>query len=243
MCDFTMLDRKVYDRFVKLGEVIEIRALDCYGYSDAWEGYAKGIVSGYFDDHNLFSRGFLRLIKEDSRSGNLQIYQTLQVIDESLIGRAFNKLIPAKATTNDKDVKAYRWLPIDLDPVRKSGISSSDDEIEKARLLSENIYTFLKRENWPAPIRAMSGNGYHLLYPLDDLPAQDKGVQDMIKKKLGDLSNMFSNEHVHLDTSLYNPARIIKLYGTMARKGNHVPAGANRVGRPHRKSYIYDLGE
>jgi hypothetical protein len=234
--NYSMLDKEVFDRFVKpnSGEIIEVRLLKCFGNSSAWDGFAKGVVSGYYDDFNKFSRDIGRLFKIDEKTQNLQIYFTLQVIDPNLIGRAFNELLAADKTTSDKDVLYYRWLPIDLDPVRVSGISSSDIELENAQRLSEEIRDQLSKEGWPEPMWAMSGNGYHLLYRLDDLPAQDPNIQRHIKSRLVSLSARFSNEHVHLDTTLFNPARIIKLYGSTAHKGTPVPPGERRVRRPHR---------
>ena len=43
---------------------------------------------------------------------------------------------------------------------------------------------------------------------------------------------------MNIDTTVFNPARIWKLYGTTARKGDPVPAGPSREARPHRMAYI-----
>lgn len=242
---YTMKNRRVFDRFVKpgTGEIIEIRVLGCFNTKPGiWDGYAKGVVHGYFDDHGKFCEAVKKLEELAKQKGQVNIYISLQVIEPSLIGRACNRLVTAQASTTDKDVIAYRWLPVDLDPVRVSGISSSDEELEKAKALSDRISSDLSGK-WDAPIKAMSGNGYHLLFPLEDLPAQDPENQKFVKDLLNKLSARYSNEHVKVDTTLYNPARIIKLYGTVARKGDPVPPGPNRVRRPHRHSFIYCLGD
>jgi hypothetical protein len=244
MQQYTMFDREVFEMFVRLslGEIIEVRAMDCFGYGPAWSGRANGILSGYFDSFQKLCKAVMLLMKAAEQLTKIQIYMTLQVIDPALLGRSRNELGPGKHATKDDDVLYYRWLPIDLDPVRKSNISSSDEELEQTRLLSDDIADQLGKEGWPAPLRAMSGNGYHLLYPIQDLPAQNEDVRKIIRTALSELSTRFSNERVHLDTTLYNPSRIIKLYGTTARKGSSVPAGLNRVARPHRQSYIFNLG-
>jgi hypothetical protein len=249
MKKLTMLDKDVFERFVHPGEVIEIRALGCFEKRpELWSGYAKGIVSGYFDNHNFFCaslKGLINLAAADPQN-RIHIYMTLQVINPHLLARANNRLIATSKTTADKDVIKYRWLPIDLDPVRPSGISSSDEELEKARQLSEFISIHLS-SRFSSPIKAMSGNGYHLLYPLrdliEDLSAQNKQTQNQVKEILEALSSQFSNEYVQVDTTLFNPSRIIKLYGTTACKGDPVSAGPNQQRRPHRQSYIYCLGE
>jgi hypothetical protein len=242
---YTMFDPQVFKCFVKpdTGEIVEIRALGCYGTAPGiWDGYARGTVHGFFDDHDQFCKFTKYLMELAKQRANVTIFFTLQVINPELIGRAYNRLVPAQKGTTDKDVVAYRHLPVDLDPVRPSGISSSDEELEKATGLSDQISSDLS-DKWGAPIKAMSGNGCHLLFPLDDLDAQDPKNQKYVKDLLEKLSAKYSNEHVKVDTTLYNPAQLIKLYGTVACKGDPVPPGPNRVRRPHRKSYIYCLGD
>ena len=42
-------------------------------------------------------------------------------------------------------------------------------------------------------------------------------------------------DKVHLDSSVFNPARIWKFYGTLAAKGDSIPS------RPHRVSRILEI--
>src|SRR5256885_985310 len=76
----------------------------------------------------------------------------------------------------------------------------------------------------PDPMYADSGNGYHLLYPVD-LPAKDGGL---VKAVLRSLAGRFDEEGVKVDTTVFNAARLTKLYGTRACKGE------NTLERPHR---------
>jgi len=244
MQQYSMLDQEVFTTFVRNpGELIEVRLLGCSEKSYLWDGYAKGTVVGYYDEYDPFRKDLAKLIYHDQNYTPIKAYMSLQVIDPQLLSRSPNRLTALGQAIKKEDVLFYRWLPIDLDPVRTSGTSSSDEQLELARQLSEEIYTQLGAEGWPAPIRAMSGNGYHLLYPLNDLPAQDPEVQKGVKIALANLSKRFSNNHVNVDTALHDPPRIIKLYGTTAHKGYPVTEGPGTDARPHRKSYIYDIGE
>jgi hypothetical protein len=236
----TLFVPEVFNIFCRPNEVIEVRILKVFGKSSAWgSDYAKGIVSGYFDDHKSFCEA-VGAADKDRHGG---IYFTLQVIDPRLIGRAFNRLKAAKTTTSDQNVIAYRWLPIDIDPVRPSGIPSSDKELMAAIELRDKIAAFAVSElKFAKPIKAISGNGGHLLFRLPDLPVPDESKLFVCNTLTG-LADQFSTENVHIDTSVHNPARIWKLYGTIARKGDEVPAGTYREARPYRKSYIDDLGE
>src|SRR5262249_38374631 len=75
-----------------------------------------------------------------------------------------------------------------------------------------------------------SGNGFHARYAID--LANDAPARDLVKRVLEGLAARFSNDRVTIDTALSNAARIIKLYGTMARKGDHT------ADRPHRSSRV-----
>jgi hypothetical protein len=50
-------------------------------------------------------------------------------------------------------------------------------------------------------------------------------------------AQLFDCDRVHLGASVYNASRIVKLWGTVARKGDHIPE------RPHRLSRILELPE
>ena len=77
---------------------------------------------------------------------------------------------------------------------------------------------------------ADSGNGAHALGRID-LPADDGGL---VQRCLQALAARFNDAAVKVDTGVYNPARIWKLYGTTAAKGDDVP------GRPWRMARIID---
>jgi hypothetical protein len=76
---------------------------------------------------------------------------------------------------------------------------------------------------------ADSGNGWHLLYPLD-LP-NDKQTKEVVKGVLDGLASMFDDEKVKIDTAVHNASRITRLYGTMNRKGDE-----DTTHYPHRRS-------
>ncbi|MCK4822480.1 hypothetical protein KA005_42340 [bacterium] len=234
----TFFDKEVWNTFIDPGEVVEVRIPKVYGKSSAWgNDFAKGTVSGYFDQHEAFIKS-VKLADKAKHSG---IYFTLQVIDPRLVGRAFNRLKPAEVTTSDQNVIAYRWLPIDLDPIRPSGIASSDSELKAALELRDKVAQHtIKEYGFSKPIKAMSGNGAHLLFRLPDMPV--KQGKHFVYNILIVLAKEFDTDKVTIDTTVHNPARIWKLYGTTARKGDAVPAGPGREARPYRMAYIDDLG-
>lgn len=205
------------------GEVFEIRVPE----ATLTERFSR-TVFGYFDDPDQAAAAIRPYVGKDN------IYQTLQRIDPALLGRAYNRL---KKTTKrdthtaDKDVLAYRWLPVDTDPVRPAGISASETELKVALNKAAAIKDYLVNEwGFPDPVRGMSGNGGHLLWRID-LPAQQPAAS-LVQGVLQHLAGKFDDEAVKVDTTVYNASRVWKVYGTAAAKGDSIP------GRPHRVAKI-----
>ena len=203
------------------GSVIEVRIL----------GTTMGTLSGYFNDpHKLIDA----IIPHD---GKHNIFFTINPVNPALIARSANRLTPyAKQTTADGDIDRRIWLPIDIDPQRPAGVSASLAEKEAACALAEEVKTYLCQAcGWSQPVVTDSGNGMHLLFPVD-LP-NDTSSRDLIRKILQALDFLFSNEKAKIDLTTFNAARIMKLYGTMAVKGDHTSD------RPHRRSSILSFPE
>src|SRR5438552_13949417 len=187
-------------------------------------------VSGYYDDLKQLARD--TALYDDHCKG---IYITLNPVKEALKARSYNHVregVKEDDTTKDKHIARRVWLPIDFDADRASGISSSDKEHEAALARAAECRDWLREQGFSDPIWADSGNGGHLLYQID-LPNDDAASQ-LIADFLKAVAARFSKDHVKVDTGIFNPARIWKLYGTMARKGDNIPE------RPHRRSAILE---
>ena len=212
--------RDAIARIAKPGQVIEVRAL-----TDQF------IYSGYFSDYDALVRSVEPLDADSSVHG---IYVTLNVVNPALLSRRSNRikmrLGKKDSTTSDADILRRHWLPIDIDPLRPSGVSSTDEEHGLALAKANEIARWITGLGFPDPIRADSGNGAHLLYRID-LP-NDEATTALVKSCLATLDALFSDERVNVDTANFNASRIWKLYGTVSRKGD------NTSDRPHRRSRI-----
>ena len=185
----------------------------------------RGTVSGYYDDKEKLLRDIFRY------DGINNIFFTLNTISEDLLARAKNRLVEyAKNTTSDLDIIRRAFLLIDIDPKRPTGVSSTDEELKSAEIVVSRVINYLTSEGFPEPILACSGNGYHALYKLD--LSNTKETTQLIKDVLYALDDKFSDNKTQVDKTTYNPARITKLYGTMACKGDSTET------RPHRRSRI-----
>jgi hypothetical protein len=109
------------------------------------------------------------------------VYVTVNPCNPALFARSMNRLTDySKNTTTDSDIIKRNWLPVDLDPVRPTGISSTDLEHHTALARAETIRKYLSKEGWPEPIEADSGNGSYLLYRIE-LP-NDNASRELIKQ-------------------------------------------------------------
>jgi len=212
--------RHALTRLFSAGDVVELRALG--------DG---GVHSGYFSDFDILAdrAGVL-----DAFHDVTGVYVTLNQVDPALLSRRANRmkhrLSRSDATTADADIIWRRWLPIDFDPVRPAGVSATDEEHVAALRRAEEVRAWLAKRGFPAPVVADSGNGAHLLYQID-LPNDGASLR-LVKGCLAVLDAFFSDDTVHCDTANCNAARIWKLYGTTACKGD------DTAERPHRQARI-----
>ena len=204
------------------GDVFEVRAI----------GTAKkDILSGYFRDAETLLKAFDTI---DMRRRN--VYITLGKVKDECFARSQSEcFLKSPQTSSDTEIVSYRWLFVDLDPVRTAGISSSDTELEDAKALSKVVLQYMQNLGFEKPVIAASGNGFHLLYRIDVL--NDEAGRALIAKCLKVLSMLFDSDKVKIDTTNSNPSRICKLHGTLAQKGTSTPE------RPHRMSRILEVPE
>lgn len=203
--------------FFQPGEVWELRIPKAGRY---------GTASGYFNDPEAFAKAVL---KYNGKAPG--IYFTLNPVNPALLARANSRVIErVTLTTGDHDIICRRWLPVDIDPVRPAGISSSDAEHSLALERAKAIREYLRKQDWPEPLMADSGNGAHLLYKID-LPNDDES-RDLVKSTLEALDFLFSDEKAKIDITVYNAARIWKVYGSLSCKGESI------ADRPHRPARV-----
>lgn len=205
-----------YDLCKDNKELVEIRAIDPVGGK---------VYSGYFQDADT-------IISELKGYEHCNIYWTLNDIDESCSSRLQrNKMMyKTKESTSDRDITGYRFILCDIDCERPAGVASSDEEFEYAKKKANEVYAFLRQENFSEPIVICSGSGVHLLYrvKLQNTPERQKLVKDF----LDTLGMLFSDDKVHIDGVVGNLSRISRMPYFMNRKG------CNTEQRPHRMAYI-----
>lgn len=187
---------------------IELR----HQHGDRW-------TSGLFDDADA-----LRMeVRRRADHGNL--YTTINA----------PRIMPASNTMQgralaDDDIAMHTRLVFDFDPVRPKGQPSTDAEMQAAVRARDRMVAALLGCQWPRPATAASGNGAHALYRLR-MPVSSASVE-MLATLYRGMKPDFSTDAVDFDTTVRNPARIWRLYGTQNRKGLPTPT------RPHRRAVV-----
>ena len=208
------------------GDVFEIRILDAV----TAEWMRPHMESGYFDYEHIPDAA--------DAIGRLRSYRgayaTINPVKPDLLARACNRIraITKEPTTADSDIAERRWLLIDCDPKRVSGVSSTDEEhaaaLQKARELRDDMTSV----GWPEPILTDSGNGAQMLYRIS-LPVDDNGLVQRTVEAL----TAATTDAVEIDRTVHNPARIWRISGTMNCKGDSIPS------RPHRMAKLLSVPE
>jgi hypothetical protein len=118
----------------------------------------------------------------------------------------------------DDDILCRRLLLVDIDRSGTKKVPANQAELDAALVLAKSIKSYAASLDFPKPTMVMSGNGYHLYYPLPDLK-NDAETTEVVQKALNDLAGSFNTGSMSVDTTVYNASRITKVPGTVMRKG------------------------
>ena len=183
---------------------IELRHQD----GDCW-------ISGLFDDI-----GALRM-EIRSRAGSGNLFTTINAPRLMPVSNAMHDRALA-----DADIALHTRLVFDFDPIRPIGTPRTDAEMQAAVAARDRLVAALLAIGWPQPATAMSGNGAHAVYRWRTPVCST--TTEMLACLYRGMKRDFGTYDVDFDTTVRNPARIWRLYGTVNRKGAPTPA------RPHR---------
>lgn len=213
--------------FVAPDQITELRCLPRDGLAERQQ-----VAGGFFDGAHLADMA--HEAKCFSATGNYTVYFTPNPLKPEVLERRENTCRvskPKKGFAHDGDVLRRRWLLIDVDPVRADGHdkeSSTDAEKAHAWEVALQVIAEFKESQWEqSPIVVDSGNGYHLYYQVNE--EDSKPESETAHRVLQGLAFLFDNAHATIDTTVGNPARIMKVPGTVANKGQHTNERPHRV--------------
>ena len=208
------------------GELLEIRAIDEIG-----SRYQKSISSGFFDT----------LDDASSTVSNLDglwrgIYANVNALHPDYRSfEQFGKMVSGTDTVTDDGIIGIDRIPVDMDVQTALGpkISSSNEEHDKAIDRATEVFESLTTRGFTGLSLIDSGNGAHVIIKVETLPV----TSDLPKRVIKKLGELFDSERVKVDQTTYSLSQIIKLPGTVAKKGNSTDD------RPHRRSKILSQSE
>ena len=197
------------------GECVEVRLLDKKRHL---------VVSGWFDDPEIMAK-HVAVAARDGVGRNYRfiqdnVYWTANPVNDALLSRQpKNQLDFVSENSSDNNITRRLWLPIDIDPLRPSGVSATREERKLACQVINGLLGKLTELGFSSNmyVGGTSGNGYHLLIRID-LP-NDDASRDLLRDCLKGMDALVGTSKVEVDPKVFNSARIIKAYGTMARKG------------------------
>ena len=209
--------RKWHSIFKRTDELFEIRIL---GDRNPWSAYFYDVEAA---------------IAALQPFDQMNIYYSVNEVKQACASRSqFGVFQQVKGTATSKQDIEHRWfLPIDVDCERPSGVSSTNVEKEQAYRKASDVYYFLLQNGISQPVVCDSSSGYHLLIPIDMENTQE--AETAIKTFLEILSLRFTDDHVKIDTVLFDANRILRLPGSFGRKGRSTDE------RPHREAKILSV--
>jgi hypothetical protein len=199
--------------FHEAGEIVELRALN---------GGAP-VCSLHTDLDELMRRA------QALSAAGYNCYHTINPISATL----------GVPSASDGDILRVRWIPYDVDPDRKAPDgsklrgehASTEGEKSAAFEIAERV-TVLCRTFGVEPVLVDHGNGYCVLVPAEIEKLDAPLVAEILKFH----AKQFDTLGAHIDVSVGNPSRILRIPGTVNRKGENTPD------RPHRMSRIMEAG-
>ena len=217
------------------GECVEVRLFDKRKHL---------IVAGWFDDPETMAKKVALAARDGVGVVNSyrfvqdNIYWTVNPVNDALLSRQQKNVLEfVSETSSDNNVTRRCWLPIDVDPLRPSGVSSTNEERKLSLAVLNDLCTKLGELGFSDNmyVGGTSGNGYHLPIRID-LPNDDE-TRDFLRDCLKGLNVLVGTAKVDIDPKVFNAACILKAYGTVARKGVN---DEKRPWRMSKLSYVPD---
>lgn len=180
---------------------------------------------GFYRSREKFKADAARL------SGQVNLYTALNRVHQDCYGRAADRFKPYAQQTFSAD--EIIWRPrgcVDIDPVRISGINSTDAELQAALDLGCEVLDYIESE-WNERVTfVMSGNGVQLLFRINEPPAST-----LVDNFLSHVAHTFDNPRVKIDTSLGDLPQLIRVPNTLNMKGDDIEE------RPRRMAQVMEV--
>lgn len=218
--------RKFY-RFLQHDNWSEIRCIDPSGQ--------KPVKRFFVDDEEEF----VRICKEHDGKYNVYVgiqersRQAGEAEDVSTIKTIIMDIdAPRKIVPEDIEGKTQEEI-LEIQAKLKQQ-ATTDEELRKAEVEVDKIMEDLKRLEIGTPTKAMSGNGFYLIFKIETIKLTDDNRQeenDRLSHFYEVMAHKYDSENLKID-NIGDLPRIIKVVGTKSIKGKELSH------RPHRRSKL-----
>ena len=190
-------------------------------------GVDKTIRAAYFDmtDKGIKSAANMILLEQANPSWQ----GTYATVNPSLTIEFPRGSFISTGLTKDENILSGHctFVLIDIDPVKKDPPSgqcnATVEERESALAAGDLINKKLEDLGLKATLTVSSGNGFHAFYPVSGITkAQHKQFLRFIAKEWSRFAPPELYDKVKVDTSVFNASRIMRVPGTLGRKGGDV---------------------
>ena len=118
----------------------------------------------------------------------------------------------------NSDFCVYRFLLIDVDPIKLTGDAAAEEEVRYATATKDKVVEWLTANGMAPALVTFSGSGYHVLVKVDCWPVADN-INFLVKQLLNLLGEKFNDDNVIIDPVTHNVGRRTRVVGVMNRKG------------------------
>lgn len=188
----------------------------------------KGIVGiGFFDDEDAFVSECVRT------NAAANVYVGIQPRPRRLLEQAPNAVRPLKSGAGRKDIEVVTATVIDVDPVRPKDTASTEEELAAAMEAADAAASWSEGAGVARPARMMSGNGAQLWFAVPPIALDDDNrdnVQANLKAFEAEVRGQVEADPIKVD-SVHDLPRIIKVVGTVSRKGDPTDERPHRISR------------
>jgi hypothetical protein len=189
------------------------RAFDDNGLIELRVPHDSGAISKFFakseEAHTVLFPAFWEAARDLNET--LNVYTSLNRPYQNHQGRPLR----------DQDIEVVTRIPLDFDPIRPKDRPSTPGELAKARLVRSGVVGALRSLGFPMPVLGDSGNGAHAIFRANIINDTDwRQVANALYQWMAAEFKALCEQHqVTFDTTVKNPARIWRLYGTTNLKG------------------------
>ena len=172
----------------------------------------KSTLSGVFDS----GKAMLAAIETMDCDEVAGWYQTFNGIKPEVV--VTNKLKRNPHALGNSDFYVYRFLLIDVDPIKLTGDAATEEEVRYATATKNKVVEWLTANGMAPALVIFTGSGYHVFVKVDCWPVTDN-INFCTKQLLILLGQKFNDDNVIIDPVTHNAGRRTRVVGVMNRKG------------------------